>query len=219
MRTTLRLLTASTALLLTVSLVEARERKLNPYTPGENGVTSPKVLADTATAIALPEGVGAGAVLTVSTVVRKDGTVAEVRVLDSSVKGTGLEAAAAATIQGWRFEPGTWRGMAVDTVKTMKIHLGDAAAAAAADAAAARSLPVSSAIRLPSFDPMFSAVRLPGDRGSQTQFPHEDPQYRRPEIVDKTTCDYGVHCLYEKTPGVKEQPRLVALPTIPPESK
>lgn len=216
MRTTSRVLTMSTALVLAASLAQAGERKLNPYTPGVNGVTAPKVIAESATPVALPEdgSAGAGAVLTVSAVVRKDGSVAEVRVLDCSVQGAGLEAAAAATIRGWRFEPGTWRGMAVDTVKTMQIHIGEAAAQAAATASAA--MPVSSDIRLPSFDPMFASLKFPGARGPQAQFPSEtDPEYGRPSVVDKPTCQPGDTCLYEKAPGAKDGTRLVGKPDVP----
>jgi TonB family protein len=209
------MLTVATIVVVAASLVQAGERKLNPYTPGENGVTAPKVIAETAQAIPLPEGRGAGAVLTVSAVVRKDGTVADVRVIDSSVKGAGLEESAVATIRGWRFEPGTWRGSAVDTVKTMRIHLGDQAAAAAA----ASAQPVASEIRLPAFDPLFTALRLPGDRSPQTQYPDEDPQYRKPAVVDKTTCAFGENCLHEKTPGTKEQARLVSMPSVPASQK
>lgn len=207
----MRMLTAATIVVLAASLAQAGDRKLNPYTPGVNGVTAPKVIADSAPPIALPEGGSSGAVLTVSTVVRKDGSVAEVRVLDSSVKGAGLEEAAAAAIRGWRFEPGAWRGMPVDTVKTMKIYLGDAASQAAATAQ-----PVVSSLRLPSFDPMFPVVRLPGERGSQPQMPaEEDPVVRQPAVVDKGTCAIGVHCLHEKNPGTKDTGRLVAQPNVP----
>ncbi|HEX6851366.1 MAG TPA: TonB family protein [Candidatus Polarisedimenticolaceae bacterium] len=215
MRTTSRVLTVSTVLVLAASLAQAGERKLNPYTPGVNGVTAPKVIAESARPVALPEdgSAGNGAVLTVSTVVRKDGSVAEVRVLDCSVKGAGLEAAAAATIREWRFEPGTWRGMAVDTVKTMQIHLGSAASAAAE--AATDGIPVAATLGGPEFDPMFATLKLPGSRGPQAQLPNEtDPQYRRPTVVEKPSCQQGETCLYEKAPGTKDSVRLVGMPIV-----
>ena len=207
----MRMLTAATVVVLAASFAQAGNQKLNPYTPGVNGVTAPKVIADSAKQIALPEGGATGAVLTVSTVVRKDGSVAEVRVLDSSIKGVGLEDAAAATIRDWRFEPGAWRGMPVDTVKTMKIYLGDAAADAAATA-----LPVSSSIQRPGLDPMFPVLRLPGERGSMPQLPaEEDPIARQPSVVNKGTCAPGDHCLHEPYPGIQDAPRLVVQPNVP----
>jgi TonB family protein len=216
MRTTFRVLTVSTALVLAASLAQAGERKLNPYTPGVNGVTAPRVIADSAKPVALPEdgSAGTGAVLTVSAVVRKDGSVAEVRVLDSSVKDASFEAAAAASIREWRFEPGTWRGMAVDTVKTMQIHVGDAAATAAA--VASNATPSSSELRLPNFDPTFASLKLPGAREPQSQFPSDtDPEYRSPGVVAKPTCQPGETCLHEKAPGTKDGARLVGKPNVP----
>lgn len=85
-----------------------------PYRPG-NGIENPKVLKDvkpnyTAEAMRLKiQGR-----VTLEAVVRKDGTVGDVKVLKSLDRSSGLDAAAVAAAKGWLFKPATKDGKPVD---------------------------------------------------------------------------------------------------------
>src|SRR5262249_18056589 len=132
MKLTLRLLVGTAAMLVAVPLVHAGKDRLNPYTPGVNGVTSPRAIEESKVAPVVPDSAleaAEHANVTLEAIVRKDGTVASVKVLGCDTPGVGVEEAVADAVRQWRFEPGTWRGQAVDTVRGMKLHFGDSASA------------------------------------------------------------------------------------------
>lgn len=52
--------------------------------------------------------------ITIEAVVRSDGTVGEVKVLDVPLAGIGLEEAATAAVKQWRYEPATLNGAPID---------------------------------------------------------------------------------------------------------
>lgn len=211
------------ALVLAVALARAGERKLNPYTPGVNGVVGPQVIAETKVAPVHPDAAAdRSATLTLSAVVRQDGTVADVRVLDCDVPDAGFEKAAQEAIRQWRFQPGTWNGRAVDTVQKLRLRIGASDEPAASGGEAARAvLPVAGGPGVPAL--LGGMVERTGamKAGAPTipdeRVPPVIGQAVKPEPAPRAACAPGSgDCLYAKPQ--REAPQTVA-PLPPPAAR
>lgn len=224
MKTTSRWFVLTLALVLAFGLAQAGERKLNPYTPGVNGVLGPQVIAETKVAPVHQEAAAdKAATLTLSAVVRQDGTVADVRILDCDVAGAGFEKAAQEAVRQWRFRPGTWNGQAVDTVQKMRLRIGaaDDPASAAGGEATRAALPVAGGPGVPALlsgmTERTGAMKagFPGYPGGGR--PPVVGQAAKPEPVPRSACAPGSgDCLYSRPQA--EPPKTVA-PLPPPTAR
>ena len=211
------------ALVLAVALAQAGERKLNPYTPGVNGVVGPQVIAETKVAPVHPDAAAdKSAMLTLSAVVRQDGTVADVRVLDCDVLDAGFEKAAEEAIRQWRFQPGTWNGRAVDTVQKLRLRIGASDDPVASGGDEARAvLPVAGGPGVPALlGGMVERVGamnagFPGYPGGR--LPPAVGQAAKPQPTPRARCEPGSgDCLYAKPQ--QASPRAVT-PLPPPTAR
>jgi protein TonB len=96
-----------------------------PGRPGINGVTIPVLIADSKVAPDYPELARAarlGGRVILEAVIRSDGTVAEVSVLQCTRPDLGFEEAAIDAIRQWRYEPARQNGVPVDVYFTVVVE-------------------------------------------------------------------------------------------------
>ncbi len=96
-----------------------------PLLPGMPGVTEPVIIPETRVQPDYPETARearVGADLVLRAIVRRDGTVGEVSVLQCSRPHLGFENAAVEAVRQWRYQPATRDGRPVDVYFTILIR-------------------------------------------------------------------------------------------------
>lgn len=92
--------------------------------PGLDGVSAPRLRGSSRVEPEYPGkalAAGVEAKVQLLAVVRKDGTVPEVSVLDCTAPGIGFEDSAARAVRGWRFRPATKDGRPVDSYTVVQL--------------------------------------------------------------------------------------------------
>lgn len=80
--------------------------------------------------------------VTLAALVTRDGTVSGVDVLDCSAPNVGFEAAAAAAVERWRFEPGSKDGDAIDAFSVVRLTFRRATGPAESGSVTAAFVPI-----------------------------------------------------------------------------
>ena len=202
MRSVTRVLFPVLIVVLAVGIVHAAKGRVDPYVAGINGVTPPSPVRDGQVAPAFPvaaRGRAIQAAVVVSTVVRADGSVASVEVLDCDAPGYGFEDSVRTAVSRWRFEPGMWNGRPVDTVSKFRIRVGQPLESAAEMAGRL----IDPSLRLFALPIAGGAIPI-GTPGGSGMFPTFDPGSlnNRPVAAARSGCSPGqTPCLYQKNPG------------------
>jgi protein TonB len=100
-------------------------RPPGPFRIFESGVTSPSIIAESKVEPDYPEIARRSRVesrVILEAVIRSDGTVAEVTVLQCTRPGLGFEEEAIEAIRQWRYEPGRQNGVPVDVYFTVVVE-------------------------------------------------------------------------------------------------
>lgn len=108
-----------------ISDVAAPARPPGPYRVFESGVTSPSIIAESKVEPNYPELARRSRVesrVILEAVIRSDGAVAEVTVLQCTRPGLGFEKEAIEAIRQWRYEPGRQNGVPVDVYFTVVVE-------------------------------------------------------------------------------------------------
>ncbi len=103
-----------------------------PLTPGVDGVTEPELIPGTKVLPVYPEAarkVGAPGKVTLRAVIRRDGTVGDIKVLEEPPGGFGFGRAAIEAVRQWRYRPATKDGRPVDVYLTIVVNFQLASAA------------------------------------------------------------------------------------------
>ncbi len=96
-----------------------------PMLPEVGNSTKPTIIPSSKAEPNFPQGARQarlGGQVTLSVIVKADGTVGDVRILSEPDARLGLGKAAVAAVKRWRYSPGTYRGNPVDTSQTVVLN-------------------------------------------------------------------------------------------------
>ena len=101
------------------------EPRDEPMAPEVGHSTKPTVIPSSKAEPKFPQGARQarlGGQVTLSVLVKADGTVGDVRILSEPDARLGLGKAAVAAVKRWRYSPGTYMGNPVDTSQTVVLN-------------------------------------------------------------------------------------------------